>query len=245
MNPFSGALLTLAAGWGEILFLIIVAVVGLVQYILKQAKQADQERRRRQTLGSSSPSSTTGTIQTDQPIDPIEQLRRQRLGSSSARSKQPNNLTLQQMKARAQAKAIYEKRAAELRHRQAPLLAQSQVLVKRSEPSLAGPADRPVQRTLRKKKQSMAPSSVTGVGPDHGQIDTGESVVHRHVPDAPLPPSTSFTAQARGGAAAEGAVANVAAQVARPATRKISRTTLRRAMMLKEILDPPLAMRQM
>lgn len=239
--------LTLAAGWFELVLFAVVGIVSLIQYIIKKAKEADQERQRRQEMASSAPSPTTPPM-TDRPTllrDPVDPLRRQRLAKKA--SQEPNNLTLQQMKARAQAKALYEKRAAELRRQQAPILAKP---VKRSsavESQVSGPANRPVKPAAKRTilppspARSAGPSSVTTTAPDHGQIDAGESVVHRHVADAVVPASSS-SSSATVIPGTSGGVGG-AAQVNRPAMRRVSRTTLRRAMMLKEILDPPMALR--
>jgi len=249
---------TLAIAWFD---LIIFGIIGLsiISRIAKKAKAAQstsgfsKPRPRMLDMAehldvddlSSSPSSPSSDMPS---LDELATHRRQKLqelasqrrsakkGLSAPTSTGPSNLTLAQRIERARAKAQYELRAQQLRRAQAS--AQSQPTA--STPPTASPSQQPYQAPRRASKPRRPRSQrSTVVNREPTEVET----VHTHRGHKALPserqsepPSTEvFTIPSPG---------------ARPTTpdriipiHSLTAHSLRQAVILREILDPPLALR--
>lgn len=184
---------------------------------------------------------------------------------------EPTNLTMAERIARARAKAQYEQRAEGLRDRgrsesartarpaeespaaatsrreQAELEARRRQQVAQRDASEARAREqqrraaqqaqqRQRQQAAQRQQQLAQQQAATlrrqrelqsmAVAEDHGPIDAGESVVHRHVPDAEALPVPELI------------------QAESVSLSKMNRASWRRAIILKEVIDRPVALRE-
>ncbi|MFG0247499.1 MAG: hypothetical protein ACF8OB_01325 [Phycisphaeraceae bacterium JB051] len=254
--------LTLAAGWPEVIGVSIALVIFIGNLLAKGINKTNQE------TGASSPTST-GDTSGQSRAERLEQLaakRRAELQRLASQHQQqstatpPTNITMQQAGERQQAKTLYERRAEALRQMQQKQGRQAPPSRPEPQPQRQEPTRRPVeqqrpqptrQRTeqreisrvrqreeqllkqreadlkrreerLRQKAASLG-SGVKQVSHEkHGDLE----IIHRHVDDVQVD-----QAKPRGASVIMGDM-------------KLDRKALRKAIILKEILDPPVAMRQ-
>ncbi len=150
----------------------------------------------------------------------LQQMSQQRSGEL-APPPRPTNLTTAELEERIRAKEAYEARAAQLRSPQqpSPQPAQPPRRKPRRPPAAPAPPPAPVGTPIR----PGLGDGVRSVRSQREETDTGESVVHRHVEDA--------------------AAATPRAELKPVITAAGVRKNLRAAFVLKEVLDPPLALR--
>lgn len=244
--------LTLAAGWEEVIGVSIALVIFIGNMLAKGLKKTNE------TGKPAADGSNQNKSQRAKRLEELAAKRRDELQNIASQQGQrpptqrPDNLTIQQASERDHAKTLYERRAEALRQmqlkkqRQAPP-SQSQTQAPRPHPqSFPSAAQRKHdlskvrereqevrhQRQLaesqreaqRRQKAQKLGSGVTTVSHQiHGDIQS----VHRHIDDVvaykPIPQPRSIPAL--GG-------------------MKIDRQSLKQAIILKEILDPPLALRK-
>ncbi|MBI1335379.1 MAG: hypothetical protein GC164_00280 [Phycisphaera sp.] len=249
--------LTLALN-ADVIQLVIYGVVGLFVFGGWVAKLGKKLNEPAQRGNRPSPSLSLEEMAARRRAR-LQQMSGQRSGSATPRPPQPaqpTNMTLAEASERARAQKAYEARAAQLRQQtqriqaaqsqQAGRSARARTPSRPARRSLAPTPARPVQTAPVTMPRPVAPTATAqpitpasiaahalSLGSDVTQvsrvdndrdIDYGESVVHRHVTDA----GTTSAGHHVGSALARG----------------ISLKTLRQAIVLKEVLEPPLALRE-
>ena len=236
---------------------IILVGSWIANLLKKQAEQrkADEIQLRR-TSESSPPSEAAGSTDrqtlAEHRREQLRQMTRQRAqppDPGRAGPVEPANLTMAERISRARAKAQYERRARELakQARQAPSTAPPPAAPQHRAPVEVLPTEMAArQRELARRgaRPPVGSGQVTGriqpprgrppreplaaVAAPHAPIDDGESVVHRHVSDT----------------ATTSAIRPALSDTATSVRRRLNQSGLRDAIVLKEILDKPVAMRQ-
>ncbi|MCE9591417.1 MAG: hypothetical protein K8S99_12930 [Planctomycetes bacterium] len=258
------ALVTLAAGniGGAVIVLIIVGF-NVVRWIKKQMDEAKvaQERRRQQIeqesrggLSGTQSGTTSGGMSTED-IQEAAARRRAELerraavqrpapAARPAAGTEPGNMTLAERLERARARQKYEQRAQELRKTQQAAQPQQ---APRGAPVNRQESDRLAAATSKRRRVEAAQRAVAE---NQRQKQAQQAAVRKHDDDRRVAMDKPMgTADAPAAAQAATAAQPVSGKVvAVPGTR--SRTgmvmgrSLREAMILKEILDPPLALRE-
>lgn len=261
--------LTFAAGWEEVIGVSIALVIFIGNMLAKGLKKTNEASK---PAPSNQPQNKTQRAQRLEELAAkrraeLQNLASQRQGQQPP-TQRPANLTMQQASERDHAKTLYERRAEALRQMQqkkqhqappsqpATLQQHPQHQAQRPHPQAHAPRPHPQdypsadqrkhdisqvreretqalkQRELALKQREEAllrkaaqlGSGVTSVShQQHGDIET----VHRHIEDVLeyVPVAGPRTINALGG-------------------MKIDRQSLKQAIILKEILDPPLALRK-
>ena len=242
-------ILAVKENWIYFIVVGIAIVVSIIGNIVKEAKQRQEQRERRSATrppaGGERPGQTTSSR-----LDEMAERRRRQLqelaqrrrsgesrslpGTGPAVSNDPMNLTAAQLAERERARAAYERRAAQLRGQRAHQANPPQ--------GAAGPRRKPKRLHSSIEQRHLPPPATPladrpRLAPDPGSHNLGSNIstfdaVHsgetdqpsRHVPDvsmeAPLRKSSP--------------IAKLIAQ----------HHVLRNAVVLKEILDRPIALRE-
>lgn len=259
--------LTLAAGWEQLIVVAIFATIFIVKAIAKGTSNANGQGK-----SGSSASGASAQSQRAARLEELARKRRAELQQLAAQrqqsgqqhptttpsQQQPGNITAQQAGQRQQAKTLYERRAEALRQMQR----QQQPQPRQAPPSRPAPikqqqprefarqtqpgdptqhelsqvrqreeqlerqrqlAARQREEQLRKQAQQLGSGATEVSHSRHGEVET----VHRHIDDVKAEPKQhqSHPIAALGG-------------------MTLNRQSLRQAIILKEILDPPLALRK-
>lgn len=227
--------LFLAENFGKMLIQLFILAVVIISMISKVKKKNDQPQPHVPRNDPSPP---------DEPVT-IEELaarRRRRMKELARRQQQseravqpqpraatePSNLTMAQRVQRARAKAMYEERARQLKQQPEIQLRKTDTPAAQTSPSPSPQRTRLTSATTPRTEQPQ-PSRVSKKTLRGQSMPTAvveaeheQNVVHRHVPDAPKPVTIARHFQ----------------------LGRVTHRTLRNAVMLKEILDLPVALRE-
>ncbi len=245
---------TLALSFNDVLTFAFIALFIVGPWISKAMKKAGQSGSRptsgrstvRHTPSRDLPSATDLALRRQKRLQELAQRRRTAAtGQQPPRGPEPSNLSMAQRLERQRAKAMYEQRARKLRQQQTQpqqphtviqqptQRPQQQIAQQRLARQHARQIKRQQQRQraealrymTQQRKAAAAKLAQPQQRPKLSRIATkhDRGIVHRHVPDAP---TTTVTAAHR------------------PRIRYLNARSLRNAIMLKEILDPPVALRQ-
>lgn len=251
-------LLVFGMDLGDVLYIAIFLIVVFGGWVTSMIKQLAARRQAAERARTSGPASRLDELAAKRRAQLRQMAGRDVAAGTTSASSEPENMTMAERIARARAKAQYEKRAADL-HQQKTAQRQPQASAQASPPqpvrSVPSTRHRPssqpreelrvrrVEQVRRQQvqqqaqKQSRPPvgvvrpapvsASMLNVAAAHEPLDTGMSVVHRNVSDAPTTEVTHRGMRRR----------------MRLNISRMKQSDWRRAIVVKEILDSPLALR--
>lgn len=251
-------LLVFGMDLGDVLYIAIFLIVVFGGWVTSMIKQLAARRQAAERARTSGPASRLDELAAKRRAQLRQMAGRDVAAGTTSASSEPENMTMAERIARARAKAQYEKRASDL-HQQKTAQRQPQASAQASPPqpvrSVPSTRQRPssqpreelrvrrVEQVRRQqvqqqaRKQSRPPvgvvrpapvsASMLNVAAAHEPLDTGMSVVHRHVSDAPTTEVTHRRMRRR----------------MRLNISRMKQSDWHRAIVVKEILDSPLALR--
>jgi len=252
-------LLVFGMDLGDVLYIAIFLIVVFGGWVTSMIKQLAARRQAAERARTSGPASRLDELAAKRRAQLRQMAGRDVAEGTTSASSEPENMTMAERIARARAKAQYEKRATDLRQQktaqrqpQAPAQTSPPQPVRSVPSTRHRPSSQPreelrvhrVEQVRRQqvqqqaRKQSRPPvgaaarpapvsASMLNVAAAHEPLDTGMSVVHRHVSDAPTTEVTHCRMR-------RGMRLNIS---------RMKQSDWRRAIVVKEILDSPLALR--